>query len=127
MNCVTLIGHLGTDPEAHKLDSDTTLCHFRLATNRRWTKDGEKHERTDWHGIVTYGPLAEACKEYINKGSHVAIRGELRTSSWEANDGSYRRSVEIVAKDVEFLDKRRDESTATADDTPEFTDDDIPF
>ena len=125
MNCVTLIGHLGNHPESQKLDNDTTLTRFSLATNKRWTQDGEKKERTDWHRIVAFGGLADVCMEYLTKGSHVAIRGELRTSSWEDNDGNNRRSVEIVAKDVEFLGKKG--SGPTDADSPEFDDDDIPF
>lgn len=127
MNNVTLIGHLGTNPEAKKLDSGTTLCTFSIATNKRWTKDGEKQERTDWHRIVAFGPLAEVCMEYIQKGSHVAIRGELRTHSWKDDDGNNRRSVEIVAKEVDFLGKREDAPAAQTDDVPTFDDEEIPF
>jgi single-strand DNA-binding protein len=127
MNNVTLIGHLGNNPEAKKLDNGTTLCNFSVATNKRWTKDGEKQERTDWHRIVAFGPLAEVCMEHINKGSHVAIFGELRTNSWQDDAGNNRRSVEVIAKKVDFLDKRSDAPAAPADDAPTFDDDDIPF
>jgi hypothetical protein len=42
MNVVTLIGHLGANPEAKKLDSGRMLCRLSVATNKRWTQDGEK-------------------------------------------------------------------------------------
>lgn len=128
MNVVTLIGHLGTNPEAKKLDGGRMLCRLSVATNKRWKDDaGERQARTDWHKVVAFGPLAESCLEYLSKGSHVAIHGELRTDSWKDDDGNNRRDVQVVARTVEFLDKKDDSPTSGSDDAPEFDDDDIPF
>lgn len=128
MNVAMLTGHLGANPEAKKLDNGRMLCRLSVATNKRWSdKDGERKERTDWHRVVAFGPLAENCLEYLSKGSHVAIQGELQTNSWQDEDGNNRRDVQVVAKSVEFLDKKGDAPAVDSDDVPEFDDDDIPF
>ena len=127
MNVVMLTGHLGNNPEAHKSDAGTMVCRMSLATNKRWKADGETHERTDWHKVVAFGPLAEVCLEYLSKGSHIALQGELRVSTWEDNDGNNRRDVQVAARSIEFLDKKQVSAHSSSDDAPEFNDDDIPF
>ena len=119
MNSVTIIGHLGNAPETKELENGNTLARFSVATNRRWVdENGDRRERTDWHRVVCFGRLAEVCDEHLTKGSHVAVRGNLRTSQWSDDDGNNRRSVEIRASEVEFLDKRDDFNTETDDDIP---------
>lgn len=120
MNLVMLTGHLGHDPEGEILETQTALCRMSVATNKTWTKNGEKQERTDWHRIVCFGPLANACMQFLAKGSHVAIQGELRTSTWLDDTGNNRRTVEVLARSIEFLDKRPPVTEPTEDD-------DIPF
>lgn len=105
MNIVILTGHLGANPETTAIDNGTNLTKFSIATNKRWSDGDESQERTDWHRVVTFGRLADNCQKFLKKGSHVAIRGELRTNSWEDDNGNNRRSVEVLAKSVEFLDK----------------------
>ena len=53
MNKQLILGRVGQQPEI--VDASTTICKFSVATSERWTKNGEKQERTDWHNIVSYG------------------------------------------------------------------------
>ena len=43
---------------------------------------------------------------HLAKGRRVGIDGRLDWSSWEAQDGSKRSKVEVVANQVQFLDSR---------------------
>lgn len=108
MNKTYIIGHLGADPELKALTSGP-VCNFSVATSETWVKDGEKHERTEWHRIVVWGKRAEVCAKYLTKGSQVAIEGKLQTRSWEGQDGHKKYTTEIVAEHVEFLDRKKDE------------------
>lgn len=108
MNRVTLIGHLGADPELRQTDGGTAVCNLRMATTERWTgRDGERQERTEWHTVTVWGRLAENCARYVHKGSQIAVEGELRSRTWQADDGTERRSWFVNAKSVEFLDSKR--------------------
>jgi single-strand DNA-binding protein len=106
INKVILIGNLGADPElAYTLSSNIPDASFPLATNEAWiNQSGEKQERVEWHRVVVWRKTAEACNEYLRKGSKVYVEGKLRSRSWEDHAGQKRYITEVVAEDVVFLD-----------------------
>lgn len=112
LNKVLLMGNLGADPEVRYNDGGA-VANFRIATSERWTKDGEKQERTEWHRIVAWRKTAEFCGEYLKKGRSVLVEGRLQTRKWE-KDGVDRYTTEIVADRVTPVGKAEgggDEST----------------
>lgn len=111
LNRVILVGNLTRDPELKFTPSGTPVANFGLAINRKWTnKQGEKVEGVDYINIVVWGRLAELCGDYITKGSPVAIDGRLQSRTWEAEDGSKRNAVEVVAENVQFLGRKQTDS-----------------
>jgi single-strand DNA-binding protein len=105
VNKCILVGRLGSDPEARYSQSGKAVTNFGLATNEYWTdkSTGEKKERTEWHRIVTFGKLAEICRDNLAKSRQVYVEGRLQTRSWNDNDGVKRYTTEIVAQTVRFL------------------------
>jgi single-strand DNA-binding protein len=109
LNKVMIIGHLGRDPEMRYTPSGRSVTTFSVATSRAWnTSDGEKHSETEWFNIVTWGSLAEICKQYLVKGQQVYIEGRLQTRHWEDKDKVKHSTVEIVASEMMILGDRRD-------------------
>jgi single-strand DNA-binding protein len=104
VNKVILVGNLGNDPEIKQTGNGTSLANFSVATSESWTKDGERQERTEWHRVTCWGKLADIVGQYVTKGSKVYIEGKLQTRSWE-QDGQKRYATEIVARDLQMLDK----------------------
>src|SRR3954469_1787886 len=112
LNKALLIGRLTKDPEMRYTPSGTAVTNFSIATNR-WSSGGEGGERkemTDYHNIVAYSGgkrnLAEIVAQYTRKGALVFIEGRIQTRSWEGQDGQKRRTTEIIANDVQFLEPR---------------------
>jgi len=103
MNKVILIGNLGRDPELRLIPNGTAVCNFSIATTERWTKNGEKQERTEWHNIVSWDRTAEIAGEYLRKGSRVAIEGKLQTREWTDKSDVKRYTTEIIADRLELL------------------------
>ena len=105
LNRVTIIGHLGQDPELRYLTNGQAVGRFSVATEEPYTdKDGQRQERTEWHQIVVFGKVAETCGKYLSKGRQVYVEGRLRTREYEArNNGGKRQRTEIVASRVQFL------------------------
>ncbi len=104
VNKVILIGNLGADPEARSTQSGSTVTNFRIATSEKWTsKDGQAQERTEWHRIVTFGRLADHCRDYLSKGRQVYVEGRIQTNAWEDREGNKRYTTEIIAQTVQFL------------------------
>ena len=109
LNKVMIIGNLGRDPEMRYTPSGRPVTTFSVATSRNWsTNDGEKHTETEWFNIVTWGALAEICKQHLNKGQQVYIEGRLQTRRWEDSENVKHTSVEIVANEMMILGNRRD-------------------
>jgi single-strand DNA-binding protein len=104
VNKIILIGNLGSDPEVRFADSGTEVATFSVATNEAWQdKSGQKQERTEWHRVVTFGPLAKLCGEYLSKGRQVYLEGQVRYNKWEDDQGTSRTSTDVVAREVTFL------------------------
>jgi single-strand DNA-binding protein len=129
MNKVLLCGNLGKAPELRFTPSGKATGRFSVATSERWTdQDGNKQERTEWHNVVVWGKQAEACGQYLDKGSKVLVEGSIRTRKWE-QDGVTKWMTEVIAQHVEFLSRS---SAAGADSgrpsaPPPGESDEIPF
>jgi single-strand DNA-binding protein len=136
VNKVTILGHLGKDPEVRHMPNGKAVANFSIATSEQW-KDktsGERKEKTEWHNIVMFDRLAEIAGEYLTKGAPVYIEGKLQTRKWQDKEGKDRYTTEIVANELQMLGGKSDRpqqskaekpEAAPADDVP--FDDDIPF
>jgi single-strand DNA-binding protein len=104
-----VIGHMGRDPEMRYTPSGRPVTTFTVATSRSWnTADGERHSETEWFNVVTWGNLAEICKQYLTKGQQVYIEGRLQTRRWDDKEGVKHSTVEIVANEMMMLGERRE-------------------
>ena len=104
INKVELLGRVGADPEMKYTASGIAVTQLRLATDRV-RKGGEAD--TDWHQIVVWDKLAEACANYVEKGQRLYVAGRLAQNSWTGDDGQRRYRTEIHAQEVVFLDSAR--------------------
>ncbi len=124
LNKVFLIGRLGKDPVTRATKNGTAVTHFPLAT-AKWIgpppgaalAEGEEmgKEETFWHLIVVWGKQAEACAQYLRKGSPVHIEGSVRTRKYQNKKGEDRYSTEVHAESVSFLPSKRVSLEAAAD------------
>jgi single-strand DNA-binding protein len=150
INRVVLVGNLTRDPELRTTPSGTSVCKLRLAVNER-TKDpstGQWGDRANYFDVTVWGNQGESCAQYLAKGRPVAVDGRLQWREWDAQDGTKRQAVEIVADSVQFLGGRQEgelggapapaagnqyvpaaAAAATTDSGADFggADDDIPF
>ncbi|MGI8412372.1 MAG: single-stranded DNA-binding protein [Solirubrobacteraceae bacterium] len=129
MNTVNLTARLTRDPELRSTKAGKSVAKMRLALARPKDSDGED-AGADYVDVTVFGRQAEVCAEYLTKGRRVGIEGRLSHSEWEAEDGSHRQHLEVIARHVEFLDGSRRED---GDPDPEpvavgaTAHDDIPF
>lgn len=108
---VIIVGNLGGDPMLRYTPAGDAVTSFSMAANRRWSgRDGQPVEETTWFRVSVWGNQAEACNQYLVKGSQVLVEGRLAPDRatggprlWTANDGTVRASYEIRALWVQFL------------------------
>lgn len=98
-NKVILVGRLTRDPEIKYTPQGTQLAKFGLAVNRGW----DKTKGTDFINITAWSKLAEICGQYLRKGKLVLIEGEIRSRSYETQDGQKRTSFEVNASNMQML------------------------
>jgi single-strand DNA-binding protein len=106
VNKVILIGFHGEAPEHRFSPQGKPVGTFSLAVNERW-KDpaGARRERVEWFQIVCFAWLAEVCGQYLDRGRHVYIEGRLQTRKWEDRGGEKRTTIEVVANQMQILDR----------------------
>jgi single-strand DNA-binding protein len=140
INRVTLVGRLTRDPELRHLPSGSPVLQMGLAVNGRQKDDaGNWVDKPNFFDVKVFGNQAEMLAQHLAKGRRVGVDGRLDWSSWEAQDGSKRSKVEVVAFTVQFLDSRGegggereyvpagDIAADRSDFGPSSADDDIPF
>jgi len=104
MNRIILIGRLTADPELRYTASGTAVAQFTLAVNRqRSNQNGERE--ADFINIVVWQKLGELCAQYLRKGRQAAVDGRLQIRSYENKEGQKVRVAEVVAENVQFLDR----------------------
>jgi single-strand DNA-binding protein len=91
---------LGADPETRYLPDGTPVCSLRLATSETWKdkQTGEPRERTEWHRVAVFGPLAEIAQQYLAKGAPVMVEGQLSTRKWQDQSGADRYTTEVQVR-----------------------------
>ena len=108
INRVVLVGNLTRDPELRNTPSGMAVCSLRIAVNTR-RKDnatGQWTEKPNYFDVTVWGNQGESCALYLSKGRPVAIDGRLEWREWDAQDGTKRQAVEIIADSVQFLGGR---------------------
>ena len=128
INRVIVLGNVGSDPQIKYTPQGTPVARISLATNDRFKdKKGEWQDRTEWHNVILWARLAEIAKEYLHKGSKIAIEGSLRTRSWDKG-GQKHYMTEIITSDLVLLDARASKAEqAEPVAAGPITDEDIPF
>lgn len=112
LNSVVIVANLTRDPELRYTPSGAAVCNLGLACNRSYKPAGsdEYKKETCFISAVVWGKRAENCSNSLKKGSPVFISGRLQSRSWE-KDGQKRSTIEIIAEDIQFLDRTGEEAS----------------
>jgi single-strand DNA-binding protein len=115
VNKVIIIGNVGQDPEIKYTASGAPVVTVSIATSEIWRdkQTGENKEKTEWHRVVFFNKLAEIISQYIKKGSKLYVMGSLRTRKWEDKSGVEKYTTEVIANDIQMLDKKGDAEYAS--------------
>jgi len=134
-NSTIFEGNLGQEPELQYTPGGQAFCRMSLGNSDDYKNgDGELIKRTQWATIITWDKLAEACAEYLKKGSAALAQGKLEQRRWQDDEGNNRSVLRIKAFFVRFLDKKNGDDEMPAEEVGEIkentetpAEDDIPF
>jgi single-strand DNA-binding protein len=150
---VTLIGHVGQEPQMRYTPDGTAVASFSLATKNTVSKartpecpngwresfNGKGWEVTTWWRVTVWRQLAETVSEYVHKGQQLFVEGEMAGEThdgslnprvWTGKDGTARASFEITARTLKFIGSRAEGTAAPpiGEAPPEgFEEDALPF
>ena len=110
-NRVILAGNMTRDPELRFTNDGIPVCSFGIAVNRVRSRS----EEVDFFNISAWRELGETIANYKKKGDPILVEGRLQYRTWEAQDGSKRSAVDVVADRVEFLGRSDAEAGASSD------------
>lgn len=99
VNKVIIVGRLGADPETRRTNDGRPITNLRVATSESWRdkSSGERREKTEWHAVTIFNEgLSKVADQYLRKGSHVYLEGQLQTRKWTDKDGHDKYSTEVV-------------------------------
>ena len=105
-NRVILAGNLTRDPELRFTNDGVPVCSFGLAVNRVRSRN----EDVDFFDVSAWRELGETIANYKKKGDPILVEGRIQYRTWEAQDGSKRSKVDVVADNVQFLGRPGDSS-----------------
>ncbi|MGL5648243.1 MAG: single-stranded DNA-binding protein [Clostridium sp.] len=107
MNKVILIGRLTKDPELRfAAGTGNAVTRFSVAVTRQFKRD-----EADFINCVAFGKTAETIAQYLTKGSQIAITGNIRTGSYDAQDGSKRYTTDVAVESFEFVGSKGGNNT----------------
>ena len=105
INRVVLMGRLVSDPELKTTQSGVSVTRFRIAVDRTYQKQGEER-KADFIDVVAWRYTAEFVCKFFRKGSLIAIDGQLQSRTYQAQDGSNRYVVEVIADNASFTGEK---------------------
>lgn len=131
MNKCWLTGRLSKKPELRKINENSCVCDFTIATNRPTNRDGEKV--ADFINCRVWNKQAENLCKYQDKGNLIGVSGEIRTETYEVN-GTKKYKTYVLTNNIEFLENKKNDipteklTTKTETQTQfEYSDSDLPW
>ncbi|MBE6292983.1 MAG: single-stranded DNA-binding protein [Bacteroidales bacterium] len=115
VNKVILIGNVGREPNVRYFERDQAVANVTLATTERGytlPNGTQVPERTEWHNLVFWRGLAQTVEKYVHKGDKLYIEGNIRSRSYDDQNGVRRTIVEIYVDNMEMLSRPQQPSSA---------------
>lgn len=114
MNKVILMGRLTRDPEMRQTPNGVAVCSFSIAVNRRFAKEGQ--QSADFINCTAWRQQAEFICKYFQKGSMIAVVGQIQSRSWDGQDGKKQYATDVVVDEVYFTGSKAESHTGGSSD-----------
>jgi single-strand DNA-binding protein len=103
LNRVVLVGRLTRDPELRTSQAGKEIANFSIAV------DGfRKDDDSSFFNVVAFGSTASFIGKYLQKGRLASVDGRLQQRKYTTKDGQARDVVEVLADNVQGLDRAPD-------------------
>lgn len=114
INHVTLVGRLVKDVELRKTSSNTSVCSFTVACDRRIKSNQPGAQDADFISCIAWRQSADFLSKYGSKGTIISVEGRIQTRNYDNAQGQKVYVTEVVADSVQLISSR---NGANASDT----------
>lgn len=97
-NHVSILGRLTKDVEIKKTTSGKSVASFCVALDNGKDRNGNQNN-PDYIDCVIWDKNADNLARYAHKGNLVAIDGELKTRSYQKQDGTRVKVTEVLVRE----------------------------
>ncbi len=108
LNRVTLIGRMVRDPELRTTNTGKNVVEFSIAVDKRIKPTDPNQPTADFFRVTAWNQTADYVSNYGGKGRLTAVDGRLQSRKYVDKDGNNREAIEVVADNVNLLDRPRD-------------------
>ena len=117
INLAQVLGRVG------KIDFKTTaggikISNISLVTTKKFTKNGEKQEKINWHNITLFSKLAEIAEKYVSVGDLLYVQGEMDSQKYPGQDGTEKTRHFIIGHDIKLMPRMKEHTPAPKSDLP---------
>ena len=113
VNRVVLVGRLVRDPELRTTQTGKSVCDITIAVDKR-IKPTDGSPTADFFRVNCWDKTADFVANYLTKGRLISVDGRLQSRKYTASDGTNREVVEVVAENIQGLDRPRDDAPGQA-------------
>lgn len=129
INLGQILGRVGKI-ETKNLPSGTGVTNMSLVTSKKFTKDGEKHEKVTWHNVTCFSKLSEIAQKYVAIGDLLYVSGEMDNQKYTGKDGIERSKSYLLASEIKLMPKNKEHKPEPKKEVNSdfgFEDSEIPF
>ena len=107
MNKIIIMGRCTKEVDVRYTPSQKVVCSFTLAVDRPFLNQEGKRE-ADFIPVVVWGNAAELVGNSCGKGHRLLVEGRLQIRNFDAKDGTKHWVTEVIASNVEFIERKSD-------------------
>ena len=111
INHVTLVGSLVRDVELRKTNSNTSVCSFTIACDRRFKSQQPGGQDADFISCIAWRQSADFLAKYGSKGAIVSVEGRIQTRNYDGQDGKKVYVTEVVADAIQLISSKGTNTT----------------
>lgn len=129
INLGQILGRVGKI-DTKTMNNGNKVTNVSMVTSKKFTKDGEKHEKVTWHNVTLFSKLAEIAEKYVSVGDLLYVQGEMDNQKYTTQDGVEKSKFFIIAHELKLMPKSKEHKPEPKKDISyeeAFSDSDIPF
>lgn len=120
MNKVILMGRITRDAEIRYTQGEksTAIARFSLAVERRFKRDNDEQQNTDFISCIAFGKIAEFLEKFGRKGTKFVVDGRIQTGSYNNKEGQKVYTTDVVVENIEFAESKNSSGGSTNQPAP---------